>query len=120
MCVSNGPAIFSGTTVFAGRRNVNGTIRHLLGYANTVQNLTTGGNAMIIGIPAKPGTLSAANIIDTRGAKNIFKDMAEAIRPKTRSMSRSMTMSFSLSGVQHIQFDVYDILSARQSEQLVA
>ncbi|MFD7611983.1 hypothetical protein [Streptomyces sp. NPDC059828] len=54
MCISTGPAEFSGTTLYAGRRQhpEHGLI-HVVGYQNTAVNLVDGPNAMLLHLPTQ-------------------------------------------------------------------
>lgn len=113
MCISAAEAIFANTTVAAWSKTIAGVLYHFMGYQNTVANDATGGNAMILPILAKPGTLDKSCLVDTRSGKNILKDMAAAIRPQTRSMSRSLGMvSFGIPSVQIFEFDVFTAVLA--------
>jgi hypothetical protein len=65
---------------------------HVLGYQNQVQGAVGllqyvpewlalgGGNAMILPFPAVPGTMTAANVIDTSACREILQDVARAVR----------------------------------------
>jgi hypothetical protein len=90
MCVTMAQAKLSDTILYAaevhpeemGRRPI-----HVLGYQNTVENRAEGGNAMILPFPAKPGTMSQANVVPTEQCPNILRDIATAIRGRYRSLS---------------------------------
>jgi hypothetical protein len=91
MCVTMARAALSDTILYAaevrpeewGRQKV----VHVLGYQNTVENRAEGGNAMILPFPARPGTMSRANVVPTEQCPNILRDMAKAIRGRYRSFS---------------------------------
>ena len=129
MCVSFKPAHFSATTLYAA---VVGGL-HVLGYQNTAQSIvgpnkdrdwdwdiefdpTAGvGNAMLLPIPAMPGTMGQENVFATALCKNILQDIGAAVSPR-RDVARSM-LSFSDSmsipkGVQIFETDVFtDVLA---------
>lgn len=112
MCVSLRPAHFSQTKGLCAEARLNGRTVHLLGYQNTVSNLVDGapaakntgsdfgwkrgttstakaatkgtGNAMLLPIPAVPGTMNELNVIDTSSAPSCLLDMEKAIQPVTR------------------------------------
>jgi hypothetical protein len=99
VCVSVSPGIpvrFSDTVLYAADVIApdGGTV-HVIGYQNKVQGpgglsatvaswLPFGrtGNAMILPFPAEPGTMTAANVLDTEGCRDILQDMAEAVTPR--------------------------------------
>ena len=105
MCCSISPGVpvrFSDTVLYAAE--VIGPADepvHVLGYQNKVQNgagpspmtgsaLPVGpsGNAMILPFPAAPETMTRANVLDTKKCRNILQDMAAAVAPALRGVSR--------------------------------
>ena len=127
MCVSFKPARFSATTLYAAAgRNL-----HVLGYQNTAQSTVSPnkdwgwdtefdpadgvGNAMLLPIPAMPGTMGQENVFSTASCKNILQDIGTAVSPR-RDVARSM-LSFGDSmsipkGVQIFETDVFtDVLA---------
>src|SRR5687767_6941497 len=107
MCVSLHPAQFSRTKGLAAKARRGRKTIHLLGDQNTVSNAggsaasadfgwqregnaPATGNAMLLPIPAKPGTMTEKNVLDTSSCPNFLKDMERAILPAvTRGGRRS-------------------------------
>lgn len=118
MCVSVSPRVpvhFSNTVLYAAEVEVEGQARHVLGYQNSVQNgLANGapavapewvlrrwfgrrldpvpgpGNVMILPFPAVPGTMTAANVLDTSRCRRILQDMAIHLMPPPEPVSRAV------------------------------
>jgi hypothetical protein len=90
---------------------------HALGYQNQAQHLGTagGGNAMILPIPAVPGTLTPKSLLDTRKCKGVLETMELYALWHLMNFSRS---SDSLGrGAKRAEpvifdFDVYQIVLA--------
>jgi hypothetical protein len=139
MCVSLAPAHFSKTKGLAAETKRGRKIVHLLGYQNTVSNLSarrsggfrrvaapvsTGqGNAMFLPIPAKAGTMTEANVIDTSSCPNILKDMERAILPPvTRGGGRrGGTLGKGLpDSVRVFDHDIYTVVLASRAEDIPA
>lgn len=143
MCVSLAPASFSRTTLYAAEAKKDGATVHVLGYQNRVQNLyrqaiplgddwdwrnpqgrpikSGTGNAMILPIPAVPGTMTHANLLDTSGCRNILRDMAAAVRPVRRGGSRgSDAVSFGAvaKNVQVFDHDIYTVVLAGDARSI--
>jgi hypothetical protein len=108
MCCSVSPGVpvrFSDTVLYASEVVTDGEkVVHVLGYQNIAQNgagqsslwsavsgllpLGGHGNAMILPFPAVPGTMTQANILDTKGCRYVLQDMAHAVAPERRMISR--------------------------------
>lgn len=103
MCISVSPGVpvhFSDTVLYAAEvlHPDSGRPVHVLGYQNKVQGriglgslfswLPWGdtGNAMILPFPAKPGTMTRANVVDTSGYKGVLQDVANAIPRPPREL----------------------------------
>jgi hypothetical protein len=83
-CCSLAPAYFSKTKGWVAEQTINGEYVHLLAYQNTMQNLAQvdgkpTGNAMFLPIPAVPGTMTDANMLDTKNCKHILDDMENSV-----------------------------------------
>ncbi|WP_328861370.1 hypothetical protein [Streptomyces sp. NBC_00306] len=80
MCISAAEAMFSGTTLYAGRRNHpdHGLI-HVIGYQNTAENLSAGPNAMVLHLPAVH--MTPDHFIDVGRDADILERMVDAVRP---------------------------------------
>jgi hypothetical protein len=90
------PVRFSDTVLYGAEvlHPDSGRPVHVLGYQNRVQGqvgpssplswLPWGGsgNAMILPFPARPGSMTRANVVDTSGYKDVLQDVADAI-PRT-------------------------------------
>src|SRR4029453_16642360 len=119
MCVSLAPATFSNTIVAAWEISEK---LHALGYQNKAQHLAlgaSGGNAMILPIPAVPRTLTRKNLLDTTSCKNILDDMAEALNGRCRSMCVS-GVGEEAPSVDIFDFDVYTVVLAQNAEDIPA
>jgi hypothetical protein len=76
-CCSLAPAHFGDTCGWVGELQKDGELIHAMAYWNSAINLNlagTRGNAMILPIPAVPGTLTSENMLDG----NDFKSIASA------------------------------------------
>ena len=76
-CCSLAPASFSASKGLASEAIKDGKLVHLLAYQNIAANKNnrSGGNAMFLPIPAKAGSMSEKNILNTSKAPNILIDM---------------------------------------------
>src|SRR5262249_32594810 len=135
MCVSLRPAHFSKTKGLAAEVKRGRKVVHLLGYQNTVVNLASEadfgwsragsssgtGNAMLLPIPAKPGTVTEKNVIDTSSAPNILKDMERAILPPVSrgGLRRGGTLGKGLpDSVRVFDHDIYTVVLADRAEDI--
>lgn len=105
MCVSTGPADFSGTILHGGRRDHPELGRvEVLGYQNTAVNLAEGPNAMVLHLPARG--LSQRNFVPVGRDGDVLARMLEAARPRTRDAAI-------MSGdVQVFDHDIYSVVLA--------
>lgn len=87
MCITSARAHLSNTIVYAGEALRDGILVHVLGYQNKAENLFGGPNAMILPIPAR-APMGPENMIDTRAAPRILKDMEAAIHLDSLTLSR--------------------------------
>lgn len=89
-CCSLAPAHFSKTIGLTAEIQKDGQVYHLLGYQNTAVNLNarSGGNALLLPIPAVSGSMTPANILDTSSSPNLLKDMWRTVHPVTRNGSK--------------------------------
>ncbi len=80
MCVSVAPARLTGTVLYVGRRThpEHGPVE-VLGYQNTVANLATGPNAMLLHLPA--AGMTRANFLDAGATPDVLRDLVDALRP---------------------------------------
>src|SRR4029450_10986595 len=134
MCVSLRPAHFSKTKGLAVEARRGRKVVHLLGYQNTVANLasdadfgwsrssSTGtGNAMLLPIPAKPGTMTEKNVIDASSAPNCLKDVERAIMPAVSrgGLRRGGTLGKGLpDNVRVFDHDIYTVVLAGRAEDI--
>ena len=74
MCVSTGPAEFSSTILYCGRRRhpEHGWVE-VFGYQNTAVNRAVGPNAMLLHLPAR--AVSSASFLPVDGAERVLHDM---------------------------------------------
>jgi hypothetical protein len=112
MCVSTALANFAGTTLFLGKKMhpVHGTV-FVLGYQNTVQNLSDGPNAMLLHLPAM--YMTPENFLDTRQCRSILKDMVRSFMPHTRSAFGGLAAKGK--SVQVFDHDIYTIVLAENA-----
>lgn len=150
MCVTLAPAKLSNTTLYAAEVRTPDRTVHVLGYQNKAQNLAVGapakrihrgkddwdwespaprpeakrpvlsGNAMLLPFPARPGSMTHANVLETKGCPNILKDLAEAVRPKFRSKGAmlggdAIAKSFS---VQVFDTGIYTVVLASDARAI--
>jgi hypothetical protein len=88
---------FSDTILYAAEVAGGGPERgkdlHVLGYENTVQNgvggAGDGGNAMLLPIPARPGTMTQRNCVSTKWCPRILQDYSLALFPPVVVYPRS-------------------------------
>ncbi|WP_455352822.1 hypothetical protein [Streptomyces sp. SYSU K217416] len=113
MCVSTDRAAFSGTTLYAGRRNhaVHGRIQ-VLGYQNTAVNLADGPNAMLLHLPAR--RMSRANFVSAGRSSDVLSRMVDAVRPRSRGVTGGADWMGSDPGrgVEVFDHDIYTVLLA--------
>lgn len=122
-CCSLAPAHFSQTKGYAGVCFRDGKRLHLLAYQNTAANAnSSGGNAMLLPIPAVAGSMSQRNILDTSRFEHFLDDMEFAIIPRQTSLGgRAQSASDSL-GAAPIVFDsdIYTIVLAQDAASIPA
>lgn len=73
------------------------------------------GNAMLLPIPAVPGTMTERNVVDTSSAPHFLSDMERAIRPVTRGGLRrggGKTLGRGADKVVVFDHDIYTIVLA--------
>ncbi len=80
MCISNGPADFTRTKLYAGCAGE----EHVLIYKNTVRSRASEPNAMLLHFPAVPGTMSQDSVLPTDTCGGIVDEMIVALMPQTR------------------------------------
>jgi hypothetical protein len=88
MCVSTGPAEFTGTIVYCGRRvhPEHGRIE-VFGYQNTAANLAAGPNAMLLHLPAQ--SVTSRQFLSASRAEHVLRDMVKVVAPTTRGRGAS-------------------------------
>jgi hypothetical protein len=129
MCVCLGPARLSNTTLYVGEATRDGKLVHVLGYQNTAQNLAVAatsvpsgmlaGNAMILPFPASE-PMGKDNVLDTSGCKNILKDIAEAVKPRSKGFGRSMSFGMDSRSVEVFDTGIYTVVLARDPRDIPA
>jgi hypothetical protein len=119
MCVSTGPADFTGTKIMLNSTLVSdlGHV-HVLAYQNEVQSFD-GPNAMLLHIPSNM-PMNEANFIDTTAFPRILDDMVDAVEPFSgRGPQRSA--SFGAKGFGEVQVftsGIYDIALAQNAADI--
>ena len=106
-------AELSGTFLYCGRRN---HPRHgwidVLGYQNTVVNLASGPNAMLLHLPAR--RMTSSQFVPVGDCDAFLRDMVEAVRPRSRGMAAVasvMTDTDSVT-VEVFDHDIYTVVLA--------
>ncbi|UNS98918.1 hypothetical protein MMF93_22495 [Streptomyces tubbatahanensis] len=113
MCVSTGPADFSGTTLYVGRhRHPERGLVHVLGYQNTAVNRADGPNAMLLHLPAT--AMTRDNFLDVGRDTDVLERMVRAVRPRSRGAGGAAVMDWmgAEESVQVFEHDVYTVLLA--------
>lgn len=113
MCVAAGPASFSDTILYHGRRRhpEHGPI-HVLGYQNVAVNHATGPNAMLLHLP---GTgMTPDNFVDTSHSRNILTDMTAALTPRSAGYGAAPAAAGRAAPppVQVFEHDIYTVVLA--------
>ncbi|CCH34699.1 hypothetical protein ABZ816_29935 [Actinosynnema sp. NPDC047251] len=110
MCVSSGPARFSGTTLYGGRceHPEHGHIE-VLGYQNTAVNLADGPNSMLLHLPATG--MTRANFIPVGRHTDVLTRMANAAGPVAVAAAGSVAW-MDAEPVEVFEHDVYTIVLA--------
>lgn len=122
-CCSLGPAHFNATKGLAAEASKNGQKVHLLAYQNVAQNKdgAAGGNAMLLPIPAKYGTMGQTNIIDTRSASHFLDDMDSSSKAVSRGVASVQSFGVSKGGVIAVfEHDIYTIVLAQDAAAIPA
>lgn len=88
-CCSVAKAELTNTRGYVGVAKKNGKTVHILAYQNDVQNLAPGGNAMLLPIPARPGSMTDANLIDTSAHSRFLDDIVVSVIPPPPSLKKS-------------------------------
>lgn len=121
MCVSMGPAEFSGTILYGGRRRhpEHGWIE-VFGYQNTAVNFATGPNAMLLHLPAK--SVTSRQFLRVGSAHRVLHNMVDAVRPAVgRSLGLADPIAVAAAPrVEVFQHDVYTVLLAQSAAHIPA
>jgi TonB family protein len=142
-CVSLWPAKFSATRGYIGEARLKGKLVHLLAYQNDVVNLAikpishgpfktkaygpiesaaiaAQGNAMLLPIPAKPGSMTRFNVVNSSTCRHFLQDMERAIRfarPRRRPRSE-LSGGKSAPAVQVFDTDLYTVVLAKSARDI--
>ena len=112
MCVTVARGKLSNTIVLAAQARVNGGMRHVMGYQN--RPLTRRGpNAMILPVPALPGTLTPEAMILTEDFPHILDDMVMSMRPTVAS--RVAVDALSVHEVVVFEHGIYTVVLAQHA-----
>ncbi|MFI8851628.1 hypothetical protein [Streptomyces sp. 891-h] len=121
MCVSLGPAEFSGTTLYMGRvHHPEHGLVHVLGYQNTAVNRADGPNAMLLHLPAR--SMTQENFLDVGRSSDVLERMVKAVRPRSVAAGGMDWMGWEqpTRGVQVFEHDIYTVLLASDPTELPA
>jgi hypothetical protein len=118
VCVSLGPAEFSGTILYCGRRLHPGHgLIEVLGYQNTAVNLAAGPNAMLLHLPA--ASLTPGQFLPAGRAGSVLRDMVRAVRPAAAGPALMGTdWMGGAGGAAVFQRDIYTIVLADSATQI--
>ncbi|MBY0359723.1 MAG: hypothetical protein K2W82_17100 [Candidatus Obscuribacterales bacterium] len=86
-----------------------------------VKSDDSNGNAMLLPIPAKPGTMSEDNVLDTSSAPNFLKNMETAISPRMRTLGgirRGGRGADSMKKAIVFDHDIYTVVLASTPAQI--
>lgn len=117
MCMSVKPAKLRGTTIYLGlgeRPNKGRVV--VCGYENTVQNLSNGGNAMVLLVPSRR-VIGPESFLDLTENRRIMKNLREAVfspQPTPRGLTGSVYRH--AAHVQVFEHDIYTIVSGDNAE----
>lgn len=94
MCCTIEPATLTNTKIYAAEvQHPTEGLVHVIGYQNEAFSIPGRPNAMLLPIPAVPGTVSQANLVNTetfKGILNKYNDAVTRLEPTLRSFSRSL------------------------------
>jgi len=99
---------------------------HVLGYENTVQGTPTDrglGNAMLLPIPAVPGTMSQLNCIPTKWCPRILQDYSLALIPPLPASAYMLLSSATPPKPERVQMfesGIYTVVLAENAEAIPA
>lgn len=99
-------AHFSGTRLYAGEAQRDGTYVHVLAYENEAESLHPGPNAMIFPLPAK--SLGPENVIDTRNFKTFVQDIEKATKRPSDRRSFGLMKGAAAAGLAD-SFQMFDV-----------
>jgi hypothetical protein len=119
MCVTLGAARLSKTILYAAEVCPDGMeVLHVLGYQNSVQNLSSNGaargNAMILPFPALPGTMTRKNVVPTDQCPHILEDLAETVRWQNATRSLGIAKDAG-PGVEVFDTGIYTVVLAEDA-----
>jgi hypothetical protein len=119
MCISLGPAKFSGTILYGGLTThpISGATIQVTGYQNTALNEADGPNAMLLRVPAA-SAMAADNFLDTGNDREILNDMVAALSPRLLGMSFGADFLGDAKNVLMFDHGIYTILVARNAADL--
>lgn len=132
MCVSVSLGVhvqFSDTILyvaeFPGRGRLKNRVIHVLGYENTVQNdlNDTGhsGNAMLLPLPAIPGTMTRKNCILTQHCPHILQDYVLEIKRQLRTSCATLDVPLKKSASNSVEVfnsGIYTVILAQNATEI--
>ncbi|MEO3782855.1 hypothetical protein ABGB12_05990 [Actinocorallia sp. B10E7] len=119
MCVSMGPAEFSGTILYCGRRlhPEHGWIE-VFGYQNTAVNLASGPNAMLLHLPAR--SVGSRQFLPAGRAESVLQDMVDAVSAVPAGRAMSWMGAGEPGGVEVFHHDIYTVVLAENASRVAA
>lgn len=118
MCCTSGPARLSDTLLYSGSALRNGKEVHVLAYQNVAESLSSSPNAMILPFPSA-AAMDEKNVVDTRQFPEFLRDISEASKIRTRSLSKGFSLNAGVAG-DALVFDVgsYTVVLAEKASQI--
>lgn len=118
MCIFAAEAQVAQTSIYAGEtlHPVSQQLIHVILYKNNVENLGTGGNAMILPIPAGE-PMGPSNFISTQKYPEVLDHLVEAARPQSRGgmTLRGMPAAKGMRSIQIFGVGSYQVVLAQHA-----
>jgi hypothetical protein len=112
-----GPAEFTGTILYCGRRvhPEHGRIE-VFGYQNTAVNLAAGPNAMLLHLPAR--SVTSRQFLLSSHAEHVLLDMVEAVAPVAGGPGAAGMDWMGVAHVEVFQHDIYTVVLAENAAHI--
>jgi hypothetical protein len=114
MCITLGPARLTQTRLIAFVNEKKGT--HVLGYQNTVENLSDQGNGMLFAVP---GEMKEEYFYDTTEYSKFMEEIVEQTKPRSRGFSYGSAIGSAKGSVTQFELGAYTVLFSHSMESLM-